>query len=318
MPYSPRVMRLARLSIVVALTVFALKLIAWRLTGSVALLSDALESVVNVATAAAALLALGISRRPPDAGHPFGHHKAEYFAAVAEGVLIVLAALLILREAVPALLSPQPIAAPWPGIALNAAAAAVNALWAGMLIRTGQAERSPALTADGQHLLSDVVTSGGVLAGLGLAQATGWAVLDPALAIVVALNILREGWRVLHGSVGGLMDTSVSDDEVETIRATIRDSAAGAIEVHDIRTRHAGPATFIEFHLVVDGAMRVAEAHAICDRVERALARALPGARVTIHVEPAEKAKDALRIDEARDDAAPEAGGKRPGSGAGR
>ena len=291
MSYSPLVLRLAAWSIAVALAVLALKFGAWWITGSVALLSDALESIVNVVSAMLALSAIRYSRRPADAGHPFGHHKAEYISAVAEGVMIVVAALLVLNASLPALIAPRPIAAPLPGLALNAVAAAFNAGWALLLIRTGRAQRSPALAADGRHLMTDVVTSVGVLAGLGLALATGWAILDPLLAIVVAGNILREGWRVIAGSLGGLLDSAVDEDCAQAIRAAILAHADGAIEVHDIRTRHAGPATFIEFHMVVDGAMSVARSHDICDRVERALEAAVPGAQVRIHVEPGHKAK---------------------------
>ncbi|MSU88943.1 cation diffusion facilitator family transporter [Rhodobacteraceae bacterium 2CG4] len=291
MSYSPLVLRLAAWSIAVALAVLALKLGAWWITGSVALLSDALESIVNVVSAMLALSAIRYSRRPADAGHPFGHHKAEYISAVAEGVMIVVAALLVLNASLPALIAPRPLAAPLPGLALNAVAAAFNAGWALLLIRIGRAQRSPALAADGRHLMTDVVTSVGVLAGLGLALATGWAILDPLLAIVVAGNILREGWRVIAGSLGGLLDSAVDEDCAQAIRAAILAHADGAIEVHDIRTRHAGPATFIEFHMVVDGAMSVARSHDICDRVERALEAAVPGAQVLIHVEPGHKAK---------------------------
>lgn len=288
---SPLVLRLALWSIPVAFGVMGLKFLAWRLTGSVALLSDALESIVNVVSAVLALSAIRYANRPADKGHPYGHHKAEYFSAVSEGVLIVLAALLILEESIPALTTPRPLDAPLAGLVLNGAAGAINAAWALLLIRTGRAQRSPALAADGRHLMTDVVTSAGVIVGLVLAQLTGWAILDPLLAIVVAANILREGWRVIAGSLGGLMDSAVAPDTRTLIEATILGNADGAIEVHDIRTRHAGAVTFIEFHLVVEGGMTVSASHAICDRVEAALEDAVPGAQVIIHVEPGHKVK---------------------------
>lgn len=291
MPYSRRVTTLAFWSILVAFGVMALKFAAWWLTGSVALFSDALESVVNVVSATVAFSAIRYSLRPADDNHPFGHHKAEYFSAVFVGVMIVVAALFIFREAVLALVDPQPITAPGLGMAVNAAAAAANAVWAFALIRAGQAERSPALVADGRHILVDVVSSGGVLVGLGLALATGWLAADAILAMLVGLNVLNEGRKVIASSVGGLMDVAVDPAEAARIHAVIRDSAGGAIEVHDIKTRHAGPATFIEFHMVVDGGMTVLESHAICDRVENALRAAVPGARITIHVEPSHKRK---------------------------
>ncbi len=288
-----RVMRLALGSVLVGLAVLSLKVVAWRVTGSVALMSDALESVVNVATALAVIAALRLARRPADANHPFGHHKAEFFAAVLEGVLIVLAAVFILREAWDGLASPRAIDAPWLGLAVNAGAGLINAVWAWLLIREGRRHRSPALAADGRHLMTDVVSSVGVLGGVALAVATGWWVLDPALAVLVALNILWSGWSVIRGSLSGLMDEAVSDDELVRIRRIIAESAEGetALEAHDLRTRHAGPVTFIEFHLVVPGETTVEAAHTLCDRIEAALMGALPDARVTIHVEPEHKAK---------------------------
>jgi len=288
-----RVMRLALGSVAVGLSVLALKLVAWRVTGSVALMSDALESVVNVATALAVIVALRVARRPADANHPYGHHKAEFFSAVLEGVLIVLAALFILREAWDGLMSPRALDAPGLGLAVNALAGLLNAGWAWLLIREGRRHRSPALAADGRHLMTDVVSSAGVLVGVALAVATGWWVLDPVLAVLVALNILWSGWVVIRGSLSGLMDEAVSDAELARIRRIIAESAGGetALEAHDLRTRHAGPVTFIEFHLVVPGETTVEAAHALCDRIEAALMGALPDARVTIHVEPEHKAK---------------------------
>ncbi len=286
-------MRLALGSVAVGLLVLALKLIAWRLTGSVALMSDALESLVNVATALAVVGALRLARRPPDANHPFGHHKAEFFSAVLEGVLIVLAALLILREAWDGINAPRALDAPGLGLAINAGAGLINGAWAWLLIREGRRHRSPALVADGKHLMTDVVSSVGVLGGVLLAVATGWWVLDPVMAVIVALNILWSGWRVIKGSLSGLMDEAVSDAELARIRRIIGRSAEGetALEAHDLRTRHAGPVTFIEFHLVVPGETTVEAAHDLCDRIEAALMAALPDARVTIHVEPEHKAK---------------------------
>lgn len=287
------VSRLALASIAVAIGVMGLKFLAWWLTGSVALFSDALESIVNVIAATAAFMAVRYAARPADPGHPFGHHKAEYFSAVLEGVLIVVAALLILHEAVTALLEGVgEMTSPGPGLAINLVAAVINGVFASILIRAGRKHRSPALVADGKHVMADVVTSAGVLAGLVLALVTGWLLLDPLLAILVAGNILREGWHVISESIDGLMDRAVDGEEAQRIEAVIRANATGAIEVHDIRTRAAGPATFIEFHLIVDAAMTVEESHAICDRLESGLHAAVPGSRVTIHVEPDHKAKD--------------------------
>jgi cation diffusion facilitator family transporter len=291
MPSKQKIAALAFWSIFVALTVMAMKYVAWRMTGSVALYSDALESIVNVITAAAAFWAIRISHTPADADHPFGHHKAEYFSAVLEGVLIIVAAMLIVAEVWHKLSNPSPLGQPWQGLAVNGGAAVVNAVWALILIRNGRAQRSPALVADGRHIMTDVVTSMGVIVGLVAAVATGWPVLDPLLAIVVALNILWQGWKVTGESLSGLMDRAVDTSEHMRIRDIISAHSKGAIEVHDLKTRIAGRATFIEFHLIVDGDMPVRESHTICDRIEDALRAEIPSVRVTIHVEPDDEAK---------------------------
>lgn len=285
------VQRVAAASVLVALAVLALKTGAWWITGSVALFADALESVVNVAAAGAALVAVRFSALPPDANHPYGHSKAEYLSAVLEGALIIVAALLILHQAWGAFLAPRAPDAPLPGLVVSVIATAVNAAWAAVLFRQGRAARSPALLADARHLMADVVTSLGVIAGVAAVAVTGLLWLDPLLAALTALNILVSGGRLMRDSVGGLMDEAVPPELLARIRATIAVEAAGAIEAHDIRTRHAGRATFIEFHLVVPGAMTVTEAHAICDRIEAALKADLTPATITIHVEPDGKAK---------------------------
>ena len=205
--------------------------------------------------------------------------------------MIITAALLILREAWQGFLAPKMLDAPLEGLLVNGSASVLNALWCWVLISRGRRLRSPALVADGHHLLSDVISSGGVVLGVALAVVTGWAVLDPALAALVAVNILWSGWKVMTASLSGLMDEAVADDTLEGIRATISDNATGAIEAHDLRTRHAGPRIFIDFHLVVDGQTTVETAHDICDRIEQALKTRVPGAMITIHVEPEHKAK---------------------------
>lgn len=281
----------AMASIVVALVVMGLKYLAYWRTGSVALYSDALESIVNLVTAVAALYAIHVSSQPADRRHQFGHHKAEYFAAVLEGVLIVVAAIAIMHEAYGAFLQPRTLSAMNEGMIINLAAAVINGAWATFLVRWGRSHRSPALVADGQHLFTDVFTSAGVLLGLGLAAFTGWQALDPALATLVAVNILWAGWRLVTESMSGLMDEAVTADLARLIRKIISDNASGAIEAHDVKTRQAGPATFIEFHLVVPGDMTVAQAHEICDRIEAALEEAVRGAQILIHVEPEAEAK---------------------------
>jgi cation diffusion facilitator family transporter len=286
-----RVQKLAAASIAVGLIVLALKYAAYRLTGSIALYSDALESVINVVTAVVAFIAIRTSAKPADSNHPYGHHKAEYFSAVLEGVLILVASLSILREAYYGFLNPRQLDAPLEGLLVNGLASTINAAWCWVLIRQGRMHRSPALVADGRHLLTDVITSGGVLIGVLLVAVTGWAVLDPVLAALVALNILWSGWQMSKESVGGLMDESVAASTLDRIRGVISSSAAGAIEAHDLRTRHAVRRTFVDLHLVVPGGMSVSQAHEICDRIEQALKAEVGDALITIHVEPDHKAK---------------------------
>lgn len=288
----------AAASVAVALIAMGIKYLAFVKTGSVALYSDALEGIVNVMTGLLALIAVRISARPPDRHHQFGHHKAEYFSAVVEGLLIVVAAILILREAWAAFQSPRQLTEAWLGLAISGVATAINAGWATFLIRWGGARRSPALVADGHHIMTDVVTSVGVIAGLILAEALGMPLLDPLIAAAVAVNILWTGWRLTQTSMSGLMDEAVGAAELDRIRQAIKETASGlsAIEVHDLRTRHSGPVTFIEFHLVVPGDMTVAESHRICDMLEVAIEEQIQGSDVIIHVEPEEEAGRRGRI----------------------
>lgn len=285
------VKRLAFWSIFIGVAVLALKYCAYYVTGSVALYSDALESIVNVVAALAAWWAIRVSHKPADQNHPYGHHKAEYFSAVIEGVLIILAAILILREVWLAWEAPRLLDRPWTGLAINGVASLINGVWGWLLISAGRRHRSPALLADGKHILTDVVTSVGVFAGLVGAVLTGWTVLDPALAVIVAINILVQGWGVIGNSVQGLMDGGVATEETMRIRDIISANANGALEVHDLKTRIAGRMTFIEFHLVVEADMTVGDAHVICDRIEDALMKQIPDLEVVIHVEPEDEAK---------------------------
>jgi cation diffusion facilitator family transporter len=286
-------LKIAASSLAVSLAVLAIKYGAYLLTGSVALYSDALESIINVVTAAAAIVAIRSAGRPADAEHPYGHHKAEYLSAVVVGAMILVAAVAILREAYGAILAPKPIDAPWIGLAVNTVATVINFAWSGVLIRQGRRHHSAALVADGKHLLVDVVTSLGVLVGVVLVVLTGIEVLDAAIAALVALHVLRSGWGVIRESTSGLLDESAPAEELARIREVISLNAGDAIETHDLRTRHAGRTTFIEFHLVVPGSMSVERSHEICDRLEAALQKALEGAVVMIHVEPDHEAKQA-------------------------
>ncbi|AQX21761.1 cation diffusion facilitator family transporter [Bartonella sp. CDC_skunk] len=286
-----QIQRLTILSIGAACIVFSLKYWAYYITNSVALYSDVLESIVNILAALAAWWAVKISMKPADHGHPFGHHKAEYFSAFLEGVFIIIAAIFILREAWLAFITVEAPKKPGIWLCPYLAACIINFFWGWLLIRQGKIHRSPALKADGVHLMTDVLTSVGILIGLVSAFITEWAVLDPILAVIVAINILLQGGKVIYNAIQGLMDVGVELNETMRIRNLISMSASGAIEVHDLRTRVAGRITFIEFHLVVPTDMQVGEAHQICNNIENALEAEFKNVRVTIHIEPENEAK---------------------------
>lgn len=293
MAMTNRTLAIATASLAIGLTVLGLKLVAWYLTGSVALYSDALELTVNIVTAIFALIAVSLSQRPANSSLPYGYHKAEYFSAVLVGVMIIVAAILILREAYFGFIEPQLPEAPVEGLAVSIFATVINISWAQYLRRYGTRVRSPALVADAKHLMTDVMSTIGVIVGLVLVYATGIAAMDFILAALVAVNILWSGWGVIRDSVGGLMDVAVPPTTQKTIREVIAQNADGAIEAHDIRTRQAGKVIFIDFHLVVPGAMTVDAAHAICDCIEAKLRDAVEDVQITIHIEPEEKAKHA-------------------------
>ncbi|GGJ42161.1 cation diffusion facilitator family transporter [Deinococcus roseus] len=281
----------ALLSLMVGILVFVLKYLAYHFTGSVALYSDALESIVNIVAAGAALIALRVAALPADPNHPYGHTKAEYFSAVLEGVLILFAAITIFQEAYKGFRNPHELQGLNVGVIISLVASGLNGFLGSLLIRTGRALRSPALTADGKHVMTDVVTSVGVLLGVILAGLTGIKLLDPLIAMLVAFNILWTGWQLMKESVGGLMDAAPRAELLEQVRNLVGEYAEGALEAHDLRARHAGRITFIEFHLVVPGRMTVEEAHSICDRIEEALKTTLHEVEISIHVEPESKAK---------------------------
>ena len=283
--------RVAYGSLAVAIVVLALKGFSAWTTGSIALYSDALESVVNVVTAVVALVAVRLASRPASATLPYGYHKAEYFSAVFIGIFIAVAAMLIFREAWLGFVNPRDFKLDPLGLGVSVVATAINAIWAVWLTRTGREARSPALEADGKHLWTDVLSTIGVLAGVLLAAATGYRQLDAVLAAFVGVTILWSGWQVIRSSVIGLMDVAVDPAMLKQIKEIISVNATGAIEAHDIRTRQAGKMTFIDFHLVVPGAMSVEAAHTICDAIEAKLREQVAGAQITIHVEPEQKAK---------------------------
>jgi cation diffusion facilitator family transporter len=282
-------LQVGMLSLAVGVLVLVFKWIAFGLTGSVALYSDALESFVNVAAAAAMLVALKIAHQPADQEHPFGHSKAEYFSAILESMLIGVAALATINEAVSRLLNPIALEAPLIGLIVSFVASLMNAALAWFLLKQSKVLQSPALKADGLHIFSDVITSIGVWFGVGLAWLTGWWILDPLLAMGVAIHILWMGWNLLKDSVDSLMDKSMNKEDLSIVKTVVSREMIGALQVHKVRTRQAGKKRFLDFHLVVPATMQVVTAHEICDRIELALETALPEIEVTIHIEPEEQ-----------------------------
>jgi cation diffusion facilitator family transporter len=278
----------AWLSIAAALATMALKGLAAWVTGSVGLLSDALESFVNLGAALLALWMLRVAAEPPDEKHPFGYSKAEYFSAVVEGALIVAAATAIVGTAVPRLLAPRPIEAYGLGLAISVAATVINLGVALLLQRAGRKHQSVALEADAQHLLSDVWTSLGIVAAVGAIALTGWLVLDPLIAIAVAAYIVWTGVGVMRRSLLGLMDRALPAEELDAIRAVLEPYKAKGLDYHALRTRRAGRRRLVELHLLVPGKMTVHDGHAVAEEIEERIRAALPGTAVLTHLEPIE------------------------------
>jgi cation diffusion facilitator family transporter len=278
--------RLLWLSVAAALATIALKTLAWQLTGSVGFLSDALESVVNLVAAVVAITMLHWASVPPDEQHRFGHEKAEYFSAGVEGGLILLAAISIGWAAVARLITPQALEDIGLGAVLSGTATAVNLVVGILLIRAGKRHRSITVEADGRHLLTDVWTSVGVIAGVLAVGATGWRWLDPVVALLVALNIVVTGSSLLRRAGAGLMDRALPAAERAALERVLDGYRSERVSFHGVRTRQAGRRSFVTLHVLVPGTWSVAEAHALADRLERDLESALPGAAVTTHLEP--------------------------------
>lgn len=278
----------AVLSIGVALLNIALKFGAYRLTGSVGLLSDALESVVNLAAAIVAVWALTFAAKPADETHAFGHSKAEYFSSGVEGALILVAAVSIAISAWERLSHPQPLEQIGLGLGLTLVATALNGLLAFKMLQAGKRLRSITLRADAHHLLTDVWTSVGVLVGVLLVKLTGWLVLDPIIALIVAVNIVWAGFKLLRETGTGLLDASLPEDEQHLITGIFLPYQAQGIQFHALRTRVAGTRRFINFHILVPGEWTVQKGHDLCEEIELSIIRALPGSSVFTHLEPAE------------------------------
>jgi cation diffusion facilitator family transporter len=278
----------AILSIAAAVVTIVLKLAAWRVTGSVGLLSDAAESAVNLLAALVALWALTLASRPADSTYAFGQTKAEYLSSGFEGLMILAAAVAIAVAAVERLKVPQPLERVGLGLGISSVAAAINGAVAWILLRAGRRFRSITLRADAHHLLTDVWTSVGVIVGVFLVQVTGWLVLDPLVALLVATNIVWTGVRLLVETGHGLLDRALAEEDQATIAGLLGSFHARGVVIHGLRTRVAGPRRFVQMHVLVPGAWTVQRGHDLCEEIEQALVAALPGSTVTTHVEPVE------------------------------
>ena len=280
--------RYAWLSIAAALATILLKGWAWWITGSVGLLSDALESFVNLAGAMMALAMLTVAALPEDDNHAHGHGKAEYFSSAFEGLLILIAAVGIAYAAIDRFLNPQPLEAVGIGLLISLVASVINLATSRTLMNVGKKYKSITLEADAHHLMTDVWTSVGVMLGVGLVWLTGWLWLDPVIALLVALNIVWTGWQLLQRSAGGLMDVSISDEELQTIENILSGYRDQGLAFHALRTRQAGTRAFISFHLLVPGAWTVQRGHDWSERIEADIRQAIPYAHLTTHLEPKE------------------------------
>ncbi len=280
--------KFAWLSIATALMTIGLKALAFLLTGSVGLLSDALESTVNLVAAIVALIVLTIAAQPPDEEHAYGHAKAEYFSSGVEGTLILIAALTISLSAINRLLNPQPLELLGIGIAVSVLAAALNLIVARILLRAGRQYRSVALQADAQHLMTDVWTTAGVLLGLVVVTLSDWQFLDSIIALFVAARILFSGVKLLRGSILGLMDTALPANEVSQIVQVLDKYAQSGVQYHALRTRESGAQRFMSVHIQVPGAWSVQAGHTLLEEIEKELREVLPPISVFTHLEPIE------------------------------
>lgn len=283
------VRKMALLSIATSFATIALKFGAWFITGSVSLWSDALESLVNLAAGLVALGAVTLAQQPADERHAYGHDKAEYFSSGVEGALIVVAAVMIVWSAAHRLIEPQPLERLGPGIVVAFLAGAANLWTARVMLRVARQHDSITIEADARHLLTDVWTSIGILAGLSVVMLVPqWAILDPLMAIAVGVHIVVTGVGLLRRSIDGLMDAALPPAEVQRAATLIQTAPPPEASFHALRTRKAGARRFVELHVLVPGTMTVASSHALCDRIEAALAAHLSKLHVTIHVEPLE------------------------------
>jgi cation diffusion facilitator family transporter len=280
--------RFAWLSIVAATLIICLKAVAYWVTGSVGLLSDALESVINLVAAIVALIVLTVAARPADEDHPYGHDKAEYFSSGVEGGMILLTAVGIIAAAIERILNPRPLENLGIGVSISIVASVINFGVARVLMQAGKQHDSITLEADAHHLMTDVWTSIGVVIGIGAIAATGWELLDPIVGVLVAANITWTGIHLVRRSVLGLMDTALPEGELDIIRQALHAHSAHGIHYHALRTRRAGPRRFISMHLLVPGAWTVQRGHDLVEHIEADIHAHLPNTTITVHVEPLE------------------------------
>ncbi len=284
----PSLTRYAWLSIAAAISTIILKTVAWKMTGSVGLLSDAIESLVNLAGAMMALWMLTLAALPADDDHAHGHGKAEYFSSAFEGFLILLAALSIGYTAIDRMMTPQPLEAVGVGLLVSVVASIINFATARILLKVGKKHHSITLEADAHHLLTDVWTSAGVIAGVGLVALTGWLWLDPAIALLVAANIVWTGYQLMRRSADGLMDISLPAESIRKIETLLSGYREKELDFHALRTRQAGGRAFVILHVLVPGHWTVQQGHDWAERIEADIRMALPRTHVTTHLEPLE------------------------------
>jgi cation diffusion facilitator family transporter len=285
---NPSLTKFAWLSIFTAIATISLKTIAYLLTGSVGLLSDAIESLVNLAAAIIALLILRIAEQPPDKEHRYGHSKAEYFASITEGLFIFIAAITIIFSAINRVIHPKIIEQAMLGLGISLIASIINYIVSLKLIKVGKKNHSITLEADGHHLMTDVITSVGVIVAVFLIAITGWQILDPLIAILVAVNIVFTGFRLMKRSILGLLDTSISRDELDIVRSVFKKYERQGLKFHGLRTRESAQRRFVDFHVLVPGSWSVRRGHDLLEEIEKDIRQQIEKVTISTHLEPIE------------------------------
>jgi len=280
--------KFALLSIFTAMATISLKSLAYFLTGSVGLLSDAIESLVNLAAAIIALLMLRIAEQPPDEEHGYGHSKAEYFASITEGLFIFVAAIAITISAVDRIVHPKVIDQAFLGLGISVIASIINYVVSLKLLKIGKKHHSITLEADGHHLMTDVITSVGVIIAVFLVSVTGWQILDPLIAILVAINIIFTGFGLMKRSIMGLLDTSISIEELNIVKSVLNKYRLQGLEFHGLRTRQSAQRRFVDFHVLVPGSWTVQKGHDLLEKIEKKIRDSIEKVTVSTHLEPIE------------------------------